>query len=172
VARQSWIYQLWGGFCKLSWIHLLVYVFGGFCKITSQLLSPISPDNAGRAAAGEQADGASRSNGTRMQADTVEDAALARAGQHRGRRARMSCLARHTTAALGGARRGNELEPHGGIGGAPGHRKLALIMMEWTEREGVAWSDDRDHGGARPEAGKTMLARSIRGAAAQFLCPR
>jgi hypothetical protein len=81
-------------------------------------------------------------------------------------------ILRRRSVALGGARREDDLEPQGGKGGAPGHRKLALITMESREREGVAWSDGRDHGGARPEAGKTTLARSICGAAAQFLCRR
>jgi hypothetical protein len=84
----------------------------------------------------------------------------------------MPCPAVQTAAALGGARRGNNLELHGGKGGAPEHRKIVLIKMESTEMEGAARSDGLDHGGARPEAGKTTLARSIRGAAAQFLCLR
>jgi hypothetical protein len=104
------------------------------------------------------------------QADTAKDAAPAWNGHHRGRSARRPCLARHIAATLGGAQRGNGLKPQGGKGGAHGHQKLALITMELTEREGVAWSDGGDHGGARPEAEKTTLARSIRGVAAQFLC--
>jgi hypothetical protein len=43
-------------------------------------------------------------------------------------------------------------------------------MIASTESEGVASRDDRDHEGARPEAGKTVLARLIRSAAARLIC--